>query len=230
MVSKYKKIFFSIFLPLVIIAGCAGKDIKKSKTPEELYKEGMALYQKAPEKSFLFRNQYYLKALKSFQEIKEKYPYSQSAILAELRVADCHFKMKGYEEAIASYQDFLKLHPTNENIPYVIFQLGLCYFDQILTIDRDQTMTYRAIKEFEYLITYYPKSKYVQESWDKINICRERLAQHEFYVGEFYFKNENYSAALKRFEGILKNYPSMGLDDQAYQYVQECNSFIQKKK
>jgi outer membrane protein assembly factor BamD len=165
-----------------------------------------------------------------FQDVKEKYSYSEYAILAELKIADCYLYWEKYEEAIASYRDFRKLHPTNEHIPYVIFQSGLCYFNQISSIDRDQTMTYKAIGEFEYLVANYPSCEYVQQSREKIVACRKKLAQHAFYVGKFYFKSKNYYAALKRFEEVLNNYPDLGLDEQAYRYSQECRSFLQKKE
>ena len=35
------------------------------------------------------------------------------------------------------------------------------------------------------------------------------------YVADFYFKRERYKASAKRAEGILQNYPGLGLDAQA---------------
>ena len=41
---------------------------------------------------------------------------------------------------------------------------------------------------------------------------KQKLAEHEFYVGEFYFNRKQYKAALKRFETITRDYPNLGLD------------------
>ena len=253
-------IFFFILSFFTLIAGCAsnGETVKGGKvedyrtskgmrddlmnkaeervkmgeheTPEELFRQGIALSQKAEEKSAFFRNERYMSALSFFQEIKEKYSYSEYAILSELKIADCYYDMKNYEEAIASYRDFRKLHPTNEYIPYVIYRTGLCYFNQILLFDQDQTVIYKAIKEFEYLINNYPYCEYVQECKDKTGICNKELSKRVFYIGEFYFKSKEYLAAWRRFEQILIDYPGLGLDDQAYRYIRECKTLLNEQE
>jgi outer membrane protein assembly factor BamD len=45
--------------------------------------------------------------------------------------------------------------------------------------------------------------------------CRGRLARHELYVAGFYFKHEHWKAAQLRAEGLLRDYPGLGLDDEA---------------
>ncbi|MBW1694511.1 MAG: outer membrane protein assembly factor BamD, partial [Deltaproteobacteria bacterium] len=73
----------------------------------------------------------YSAAIDNFQQLKDWYPFSKYAILAELKIADSNYHLKRYEEAIFAYEEFEKLHPRNEAIPYVIYQIGRCYFDQI---------------------------------------------------------------------------------------------------
>jgi outer membrane assembly lipoprotein YfiO len=93
----------------------------------------------------------FTKAIANFQQLKDWYPFSKYAILAELKIADSNYHLKRYEEAIFAYEEFEKLHPRNEAIPYVIYQIGRCYFDQIDTIDRDQTPARKAYETFTYL-------------------------------------------------------------------------------
>ena len=63
-------------------------------------------------------------------------------------------------EAETAYSDFISLHPTNENVPYALYQLGMCHYNEIEAIDRDQTETVKARKEFEKLVARYPESKF----------------------------------------------------------------------
>jgi outer membrane protein assembly factor BamD len=51
--------------------------------------------------------------------------------------------------------------------------------------------------------------------------CKQKLAEHEFYVGHFYFKRKQYKAALKRFELITKEYANLGLDYQVSYFIGE---------
>ena len=168
---------------ILILAGCQfswpwAKKIDLTRaTPDGLYQQGVAYYQDGS----------YKKAVQVFQRLKEEYPLSKFTIMAELGIADSHFSDKAWPEAELSYSEFLNLHPTNENLPYVLYQLGLCHFNQISTIDRDQSETIKALREFERLKTRFPNSKFAFLAEKMIRECKKTLGEQEFYVGEFYF-------------------------------------------
>lgn len=197
--QKLHLVTFVLFLVLILggLTGCGclfGE--KRTDTAEELAKKGMEY----------FDDKDYHDALKAFTTLKERYPYSRYAILAELKVADAHFHRREYAEAIAAYAEFLQLHPKNDAIPYVLFQIGECYYEQLLSEDRDQTPTRRAILAYQRLLKEQPNSTYANTANERIQECRKLLAQHELYVAKFYFKSKLYEAALGRFEGVLERY------------------------
>ncbi|MFH2012157.1 MAG: outer membrane protein assembly factor BamD [Pseudomonadota bacterium] len=179
---------------------------------------------------FYYEDGKYKKAREAFEELRDNYPLSKYAIVAELRIADSYYQNKEYGEAILHYEDFRKLHPTSPVTPYVIYQTGMSYFKQILSIDRDQTVTENAIKQFEYLVSRYPSTDYASSARKNIKICKEKLAQHEFYVGHLYFKREKYEAALSRFNGILENFPKSGIIDEVYFYIGESYLSLKEKE
>ena len=183
---------------LFSLMGCGllrSKETKElEKTPESLIAEGLDAYQR--------KN--YEKAGEAFQNLKDRFPYNPYAIVAELKLADSHFLNKEYLLAATAYKEFEKLHPSNEIIPYVIFQLAMCYFKQMPTIDRDQSYAFQAAQEFDRLIKNYPRSEYISQAESNLITAKKNLASHEFLIGEFYFKEKNYDAALGRFEGILR--------------------------
>jgi outer membrane protein assembly factor BamD len=187
-----------IFLSLLVgAAGCSYfTGNKRVESAEELAEKGMQS----------FGDEDYKDALKAFTTLKERYPYSKYAILAELKVADAHFYREEYPEAIGAYEDFVELHPKNEVIPYVKYQIGLGYYEQRLSKDRDQTPTRMAILSFERLLKEHDDSSYATEARKKIDDCRKLLAEHDLYVGRFYYKSKYYRAALGRFEDVLTGY------------------------
>ena len=216
MQQNQKVAFFQLmllFLWLVWgLGGCAWLWGDRYHTAEQLAAKGMEE----------FENEDYGDALKTFSALKERYPYSRYAILAELKVADAHYYRAEYPEAIAAYEDFVRLHPKNEVIPYVLFQVGACYHEQLLSVDRDQTATRKSILAFERLLKAHPKSNYARKARIRIRECRELLAEHEVYVGRFYYKAKHYRAALGRFEGVLEYYSdALSADEQ-----QEVKDFI----
>ncbi len=206
-------------LILSLSAGCQlfRKSDMTRGTPEGLYKKGYSDYQ----------NGRYKKAIQSFERLRDEHPLSELAILAKLGIGDAHYSDKSYAEAEAAYGDFIYLHPTNENIPYVMYQIGMCHYEQILSIDRDQTETRRAAKEFEKLLVRFPDSKFSLMAEKMLRECRIRLAEHEFYVGEFYFKQKNYPSALLRFEAIAREYAGLGLDYKTSVYIEETKKLME---
>ncbi|MEW6327986.1 MAG: outer membrane protein assembly factor BamD [Thermodesulfobacteriota bacterium] len=184
----------------------------REKTAEELAAGGMA---------YLRKGDYY-KSTEAFQQIKDRYPFSQYSLLAALKLADIHYYRKEYEEAISAYQEFEKLHPTNEALPYVTYQIGLSYFRQMLGVDRDQAATRNALNEFHRLLNTYPDSPYVIEAKEKIRQCRERLAGHELYVGRFYLRTRQYQAALNRLRRLVSDYPETLAREKALAIIKQC--------
>jgi outer membrane protein assembly factor BamD len=148
----------------------------------------------------------YFTAIEFFQEILNRYPFSPEAPLAELKAADCSFHLGRYLEALVLYEEFANRHPTNESIPYVIFQKGMCNYKQIDRIDRDTTGATKAIEFFKQLLKSYPNSPYTNEAKARIATATEFLADHEYFVAEYYVRTEKYDQAKVRLRFLLAKY------------------------
>lgn len=198
-----------LFMLIVTVLGCSGASVKKDKPADVIYKEAMAFFEK----------KHYEDAIAAFQELYAKYPMSQYAVKAKLKIADSYFNEESYPEGISAYKEFEKLHPTNENIPYAVFQTGISYFKQMSTIDRDQTATRNAVIEFERFLSLYPGSQYAEQARKNLVICKNNLAENEYYVGSFYFKKGNYAAAAERFRFAITKYPDFPDMDKVLFYA-----------
>ena len=117
---------------LVFLGGCS--TIKKyfgtaeeEKNASELMSDGTTAFEKGRLRE----------AKENFQKIKDRYPYSKYALGAELKMADALYENEDYDEAYETYDEFERLHPKNPEIPYIIYQKGMCQFRQIKTIDRE---------------------------------------------------------------------------------------------
>lgn len=177
----------------------------KSLPPEILITQGMDAYNVGD----------YSDALKNFKLVLDEHPFSAQAMLAELKAADAHYYSKQYAEAKVLYKAFEEHHPTNEAIPYVMFQLGMCDYNRSDRIDRDVSGPQEAIKSFTRLINAYPQSPYAKEAKTKINDSKEFLINHEYMVAVFYVRTERYSEAKHRLRSLLAMYPDASLAAQA---------------
>ena len=197
-----------------LLAGCLPwweRGASRPNTPEALYAQGQEAY----------RDRDYEEAIEHFQRLAEEYPLNPYAIPAELGVADSYFSDEDYVSAEANYSDFMEFHPTNENLPYVMYQIGLCHYRQMSEIDRDQTETRLAEQSFQKLIARFPSSKFSFLAEEKLQACRRKIGEHEFYVGRFYFNSGEYRAALDRFQGIEQRYRGLGLDYKTGYFIRE---------
>ncbi|MDI6756357.1 MAG: outer membrane protein assembly factor BamD [Thermodesulfobacteriota bacterium] len=224
MKEKKFKIIILLLLGFVLLGGISGcawwakKEVQV--TPQEMYNKAMLLFQKKK----------YEQAAEEFKKFKEEFPLSHYTPLAELRIADALFFSKTYAEAIVNYEEFKKLHPLHPEIPYAIYQVGLSHFKQMHTLDRDQTETEKAIEQFRYLIENFPQSPHTEDAKQKTQICQRQLAEHEFYIGHFYFRTKKYRAAFGRFEGILQKYPGFGLEGEIKPLIEKCLEEIAKEE
>ncbi len=166
----------------------------------------------------------YAKAYARFEEIQDRYPFSEYSLLAELKMADCKFYMGDYDEAVALYEEFEDNHPTNEAVPYVMFQIGMSHFKKIDTIDRDPAGAYDSIEAFSRLLRSYPDSPYNEEVRARIAAARDFLARHELYVAEFYIKREEFKQAAGRLQYILDNYSDTQVADRSRQLLAAVQS------
>lgn len=187
---------------VVAALGCSS-DEKKADTAEGAF----ALAQEFDQ------NERYDEAIRRYQEVKSKHPYSKFATMAELAMADAYYKQESYPEAQISYQTFRELHPKHPQTDYIVFRLAMSYYMQLPdTIDRDLTLTQSAMTYFDELSSRYPNSQHVAEAKEKKVECMKRLAQKEDYIANFYFIRSHYDSAVSRYEGIVRNYPGLGFD------------------
>ena len=204
---------------LSVLSGCSflnlfGKQDVSKATPEGIYAMASEEYQKGN----------YEKAREHFLRVKEQYPLHEMSVLAEIGVADSFYSEKEYAEAEGAYGDFISLHPVNENVPYAIYQMGMCHYNQMEAIDRDQTETMKARNEWEKLMARYPASKFSIMAEKMLRDVKQRLAQREFYIGNFYLTQKKYKAALARFEKIANDYNNVGLDYKIEYYINETKT------
>jgi len=157
----------------------------------------------------------YEKAKRSFETLLNQYPFSEYSLLAELKTADSNYYLKNFEEAFLQYKDFEERHPTNEAIPYVMYQMAMCYYNQIDTIDRDTSTAVNAIYSFSRMLRAFPNSPYTEEARARIIAARNFLANHEYYVASFYERTYAYEEAKARLEYLLRQYPDTYIAPQA---------------
>ncbi|MEW6666200.1 MAG: outer membrane protein assembly factor BamD [Thermodesulfobacteriota bacterium] len=225
--KKSRVIIFYLILCVagtLLLGGCAfikkffGED--EEKAASELMADGTSAFERGQ----------FEKAKEAFQKVKDRYPYSKYAVTAELRMADSMYEGRDYDEAYEAYDEFERLHPKNQEIPYAIYQKGMCQFRQVKTIDREQGHTLKAKEEFERLIGRFPRDEYAQKARKNLRKCMIFLADYELYVANYYYKMGKYRAALARYTYLIEHFQDMGQYNQALELIARCKEQVAKEE
>jgi outer membrane protein assembly factor BamD len=197
----------AVALTLAISAGCANAPpVEELPSAEVYYQRGLEALA-GQRFLFFFSDVDYARAIELFQEVIDNYPYSEHAVLAEIKIADIYFDQEKYEQASSYYQDFVELHPKHAQVPYALYRHGLCSARRMGRIDQDQEATRTAIAQFEVLLERYPDSEYAGDARARLAEATDRLALHDVYVGDFYLQRGECWAAAARYRTALTEYP-----------------------
>ncbi|WP_440695280.1 outer membrane protein assembly factor BamD [Candidatus Pelagibacter sp. HIMB109] len=196
-----KNNFFLVLIFCISLISCSKKD-NYIKRPEKLppldvlYKEAFNSYE---------TNQW-SDSVELFQKVESRYSFSEWAPKATLMIMYIYYESGEYFKAVEYAKKFKKLYPLSSDLDYVEFIIGLCFYEKIETIARDQSNSEFALKKFNEIIKKYPNSIYATESKYKIDLIKEQLAGKQMYIARYYMDKSRWIPAIKRLKIIIDDY------------------------
>lgn len=186
---------------------------KPAVTEQELKAEADRLYRVA--RGALEASDFAVATL-NYDLLSERYPFTEYATQAELEkvyVLNRDFKP---DEAISAADRFLREHPRHPRADYVQYLKGTIQAERdkglsdALPIDpsrKDVGNLRKAYDEFSLLIQKYPDSRYNEDARARMMDLRNRIADNEMHVVDFYLRRGAWLAAAKRAEQVIATYP-----------------------
>jgi outer membrane protein assembly factor BamD len=154
----------------------------------------------------------------SLQTLMNTYESSEYMAKAKLAVADSWYREgggNGMAQAEAEYKDFELFYPQMEEAAEAQNRICEIHYKQMDKSDRDDTQALRAQDECRQLIVQFPNSKFVPKAQQMLRNIQESLAEHEFVVGNFYWKRDMNPAAANRLDALVDQYPLYSKADEA---------------
>jgi outer membrane protein assembly factor BamD len=203
---KRRNIIISVAIA-AFLWGCASKDddLLEDQPLDALYTQGMSA----------LKDKNYEKAAKFFDEVERQYPYSDWATQAQLMAAYCYYLSQNYTRALTALETFVQLHPSHTDAAYAHYLIGLCYYEQISSIERDQQVADLALETFKDLIRRFPTSKYSKDARYKMDLLYDTLAAKEMEAGRYYQNKKAYAGALNRFKFVVEHYQTTAHVEEA---------------
>jgi outer membrane protein assembly factor BamD len=192
----------------VLGAGCSGhreKDDAKSG-PE-------VIYQRA-QKSM--KNGDFGAAIKQLEGLQSRFPFSESARQAQLDLIYAYYKNRETDPAIDAADTFIRENPTNLRVDYAYYMKGLINFERQANFmerwfgadlsKRPPTNARKSFDAFVALLQKYPHSQYAQDARQRMIFLRNRLADFEYHVAEYYMRRGAYVGAINRAKYCIENF------------------------
>lgn len=202
-------------LTLLILSGCAGMSADETAnwTAKQFYETAKESLDGGD----------YQQALDYYSKLEARYPYGPYTEQAQLETAYAHYKADEPAAAVAAADRFIKLHPRHPNVDYAYYMRGLASFEaqhnfleNVVKQDpskRDPTSARDSFRYFNELVTKFPDSKYTPDAIQRMTFLRERLAQYELNIADYYLRRGEYLAAVNRAKYVVENYqgtPAVG--------------------
>ena len=220
--------FFSIFLMIFLLLGCAKEAKNKSVIDEkdldlqvlEAYEEGMNALNGG---DVLF-------AAQKFNEAETLYPQSEWAPKSALMAAYSYYSQDYYGDVIAELNRFLRVYPKYDDLDYVYYLLGISYYEQIVDEKKDLQSINNAKKYFKIVKENYPNSEYALDANFKIDFINDILASKEMYIGRYYYDKKKWIPAINRFQTVINDYETTIYTEEALHRLVEVHYRIGLKK
>ena len=165
-VSSYARRALALALATASLAGCGWFGGSKDETYVEQPVE--VLYNRALDD---LGRQEYKAAAKEFEEVDRQHPYSVWATKAQIMAAFTYYQSNKYDDAIIALDRFIQLHPGHRDIPYAYYLKGLCFYEQISDVGRDQRITQQALDALSDVAKRFPDSPYARDARLKVELC-----------------------------------------------------------
>jgi outer membrane protein assembly factor BamD len=177
------------------------------------------LYNKGLEK---LKDGQYKTAAKQFEEVERQHPYSGLASKAILMAAYAEYQRNSYDTAVTAAQRFITLHPGHKDTAYAYYLVALCYYEQIMDVKRDQSVTQNALQSLEEVARRFPDTVYARDADAKAVLARDHLAGKEMEVGRYYLRKKAYVASINRFKTVVQKYQTTSQTPEALYRLTEA--------
>lgn len=164
----------------------------------------------------------YPSAILLFNEVERQHPYSEWARRAMVMTSFANYSSRNYDEAIASSQRYLSLHPGGSEADYAYYLIAASYFEQIVDVGRDQKTTELARDALLDVSRRFPDSQYARDASAKLDMVYDQLAGKEMEVGRWYLRHNQTLAAVNRFKTVVDKYDTTSHTPEALHRMVEA--------
>lgn len=204
---RFRFLFVGLAAVLLILAGCASQRSKDERlAPAALYKGIQANLEAGNYKTAITR----------LQTLEARFPFNDYGTQAQLDLIYANYMSKDFDTAEDAADRFIREHPRHEDADYAYYMKGVAYFDQAPgpfmrifrhdTFQRDPDNSEKSFQAFQLLLQKFPNSPYSADARQRLLFLRDRLADYQWSVADYYMRRGAWVSAVQRADLIIRRY------------------------
>ena len=194
-------LFVPLFLYMATMMGCSTTSTSKMTHTDWCQKR----YNEAEE---LYKAKKYGRSIEKLEGILSTCAGSGYMEQAQFLLAESHFNLKQWIEARGEYGSFIVNFPGSPFAETAEYRKAVSSFNMDYKIDRDESNTTTAMKDFERYLANHPSTPLRDSVNYYYNLLVDRVAEKEFQTGRLYLRMEKPQAAVIYFKEFLETYPN----------------------
>ena len=198
----------ALMMTLLALSGCKGQRDRtmQRQGPEALYKQARQSL-----RAYDFNS-----SIKTYEALTARFPFTNEARQARLDLIYAYYRAGESESAIDAAETFVRENPSHPRVDYAWYIKGLVDFERTPNIlermfrvdltERPPTTARKSFAAFKTVVELYPKSDYAHDARKRMVFLRNRLADYEVHVAEYYLRRGAFVAAAQRAKGAVEQY------------------------
>ena len=155
------------------------------------------------------------------RQVIKNAPYGKHAGEAQYKIGLYLKEKKLYQEARDEFEKTINDYPKTEWAKAAKYQIALTDSMRGTDIQRDQQTTSTAVNEFKDFITEHPDTEFSDKAKKHMADLREKEAENNFLIAQFYVKQKNYKAAKVYYNEIVNEYDDTTWAKKSLEKIQE---------
>ena len=194
-------LFVPLFLYMATMMGCSTTSTSKMTHTDWCQKR----YNEAEE---LYKAKKYGRSIEKLEGILSTCAGSGYMEQAQFLLAESHFNLEQWIETRGEYGSFIVNFPGSPFAETAEYRKAVSSFNMDYKIDRDESNTTTAMKDFERYLANHPSTPLRDSVNYYYNLLVDRVAEKEFQTGRLYLRMEKPQAAVIYFKEFLETYPN----------------------
>ncbi|MBF0532010.1 MAG: outer membrane protein assembly factor BamD [Candidatus Omnitrophica bacterium] len=156
-----------------------------------------------------------------FKKVIKNAPYGELAPPSRYKIGLYLQEKKLYQEARDEFEKVTNDYPNNEWAKAAKYQIAMSDAKRSTAAQYDQKVTQTAVDELKKFVTDHPDAELTDTAKQEIGNLREKEAQNQFVIAEFYVKQKNFTAARIYYNNVLNDYGTTSWMKKAAQRLKE---------